>query len=373
MEKLRFKDENGNDYPELKNSTLGDISQNVNYGSNSEAINYDGANRYLRITDIENHNKLNNDYKSLEKLENKYILKENDIVFARTASVGVNYLYNEDAGKLFFAGYLIRFNIKKENDSKYIKYLCETKYYWDWVRKNAKGSVTKGLNAEQYKKFKINLPNLEEQNKIANYFENLDIAINETQKEINEFEKYKKDMLHKIFKQNKFNNITKYEHLDKLIITHKKSNFFANEGKTFGKFKFFTSSKEQNMFLDKYLYEDAIIANTGGVFDIKYCEEKFSTSTDCFVFSAKEGYSTQYLNYFLSSLKKEINDLMFYGTGLKHLNKTEFKNINVPIIDYEHQIKISNFLSSIDNKITNTKMELDNLNNLKKDMLEKMF
>ena len=55
---VRFKDENGNDYPEWEEKKLGDIVDKFDYGIGSAAVCFDGYNKYLRITDIDedNHN-----------------------------------------------------------------------------------------------------------------------------------------------------------------------------------------------------------------------------------------------------------------------------------------------------------------------------
>ena len=48
-QKLRFKDDNGNDYPEWKETTLGEVTNNISYGLNAASKAYDGENKYIRI------------------------------------------------------------------------------------------------------------------------------------------------------------------------------------------------------------------------------------------------------------------------------------------------------------------------------------
>ena len=77
------------------------------YGMNSAAKEYDGFNKYIRITDIsETSNKfVPNPLTSPDgELEAKYQLQEGDLVFARTgASTGKTYLYDKNDGNLYFA------------------------------------------------------------------------------------------------------------------------------------------------------------------------------------------------------------------------------------------------------------------------------
>ena len=66
---------------------------------NSAAKDFDGVNKYIRITDISDisHKFVPNPLTSPEgQLNDKFRLKEGDIVFARTgASTGKSYLYNK--------------------------------------------------------------------------------------------------------------------------------------------------------------------------------------------------------------------------------------------------------------------------------------
>ena len=51
--KLRFKNENGEEFPEWEEKRLGEISKSFDYGLNAAAIKFDGENKYIRITDID--------------------------------------------------------------------------------------------------------------------------------------------------------------------------------------------------------------------------------------------------------------------------------------------------------------------------------
>lgn len=118
--KLRFK-EFDNEWIKLK---LKNISNDISYGMNSAATDFDGVNKYIRITDIDEDTSLYNNSNPVSpsgNLDNKFLLQENDILFARTgASTGKTYIYNEDDGKLYFAGFLIRASIKKDYNSRFI-------------------------------------------------------------------------------------------------------------------------------------------------------------------------------------------------------------------------------------------------------------
>ena len=109
--KLRFKE-----FKEVwKFKRLKEISSDISNGMNSASTDFDGINKYIRITDIDENSSLyiNDPVSPLDKLDDKFLVKENDILFARTgASTGKTYLYNKNDGKMYFAGFLIRANIK---------------------------------------------------------------------------------------------------------------------------------------------------------------------------------------------------------------------------------------------------------------------
>lgn len=199
---IRFKDDDGEDYPVWEEKTLGEISNKIGYGIPSSAIEFDGKNKYLRITDIdENTNKF--DPKPLTsphgQINAKYILKENDLVFARTgASVGKSYLYSLDDGNLVFAGFLIKFSIQTES-AKFIFYNTLTSRYNKWVQVMSMRSGQPGLNAEELKSFKINTPCMDEQTKIANFLSALDDKIDQVDHQIEKTTAFKKGLLQQMF------------------------------------------------------------------------------------------------------------------------------------------------------------------------------
>ena len=162
-------------------SSLKDISLTKGeYGSNKPAINYNGGYRYIRITDITTNGELKEDKVGVsdEEIEaQKYLLKENDILFARSgATVGKNFFYNKKYGKCIFAGYLIRFQLNVHLVlATYLKKFLETNYYWNWV-KNCQNIVAQpNINAKQYgEDLKIMLPPIELQNKFAERVEKIE-------------------------------------------------------------------------------------------------------------------------------------------------------------------------------------------------------
>ena len=130
------------------------------YGIGASAVPFSSElYTYLRITDINDDGTLNkNGLKSVddEKAE-EYLLKPNDIVFARTgASTGRNYFYDGSDGEFVYAGFLIKFSIDENKvNPKYIKYYCQSKPYKDWINSFNTGSTRGNINAQTLGKMPI--------------------------------------------------------------------------------------------------------------------------------------------------------------------------------------------------------------------------
>lgn len=147
--------------------TLKDVSvEKLSYGSGASAVKFDGNVRYIRITDVDDLGYLNDDVVSPSVFEEKYLLKEGDILFARSgATVGKTYCHKSKYGTCIFAGYLIRLipNQKMVLPS-YVFGFTKTQYYLAFVRNAQRAVAQPNINAKQYGDLKICVPPLSLQN-----------------------------------------------------------------------------------------------------------------------------------------------------------------------------------------------------------------
>ncbi|RYG71249.1 restriction endonuclease subunit S, partial [Lentibacillus lipolyticus] len=170
---------------EFKKSAIGEIPKNwevgmledytvtkPEYGASASAVEFsESLPRYIRITDITNEGTLNEaDPKSIQIESNeKYLLEEGDILFARTGNtVGKTYLYTANDGQAIYAGYLIRFKLNsKLLLPRYLFHLTHSGYYYNWVKSMLRTGAQPNINAKEYSSLLVTVPPIEEQKEIV--------------------------------------------------------------------------------------------------------------------------------------------------------------------------------------------------------------
>lgn len=169
---------------DFQNVTLAYLSVDGHglYGIGASAVERsDNLYTYLRITDIRDDGTLNMaDLKSVDdEKASQYLLKPNDIVFARTgASTGRNYFYDGSDGEFVYAGFLIKFSIDPNKvNPKYIKYYCMSDAYKGWINSFNTGSTRGNINAQTLGGMMIPLPPRTQQDGIVEILSSLDAKI----------------------------------------------------------------------------------------------------------------------------------------------------------------------------------------------------
>ena len=147
----------------------------------------------------------------------------------------------------------------------------------------------------------------------------------------------------------------KFNKIKHNVLALEKSGMEASEGNEEGEYPFFTSSQVQNKFIDKAVFNnECLILGTGGMACIHYVNGKFSASTDCLVLKKQKNINFKFLYYQILSNINVIDDLGFWGMGLRHLQKDFFYNMVVYWPIKEEQQKIVEYLDSKISKINQT-------------------
>ena len=151
--------------------TVGKIAQKIHYGYTESATDDPMGPKFLRITDIQN-NSVNWDsvpYCQIDEIkQQQYLLRENDLVFARTgATVGKSFLIQGDIPDTVFASYLIRIVLEKEINAKFVYTFFQSQSYWMQIHQGKVGSGQPNVNAKILSQITLPLPPLSEQQAIV--------------------------------------------------------------------------------------------------------------------------------------------------------------------------------------------------------------
>ncbi|WP_242364264.1 restriction endonuclease subunit S [Limosilactobacillus antri] len=181
---------------------LGDALEEFSYGLNTPATKFDGKNKYLRITDIDDDTHAFNQTSltSPKDKDDNYILGQGDILFARTgASVGKTYMYKANDGKVYYAGFLIKGHIKNGFSTEFIFNTTRLPQYQNFVKVTSMRSGQPGINAKEYQNYVIYVPVKQEQERIGQLISKLDTLITLHQHKLDQLRVLKEILLQKLF------------------------------------------------------------------------------------------------------------------------------------------------------------------------------
>ena len=159
----------------------GNISQSIQYGYNAPALEH-GAIKMVRISDIQENCVLwdNVPYCQIEENDiDTYLLKVNDILFARTGgTVGKSFLVEEVPERAIYAGYLIRTRYCSLLNPRYMKLFMESQLYWEQLKNGTIATAQPNCNGKTLAKMLLPIPPTKEQDRIVGKLTQLSSFLN---------------------------------------------------------------------------------------------------------------------------------------------------------------------------------------------------
>jgi type I restriction enzyme, S subunit len=151
-----------------------------------------------------------------------------------------------------------------------------------------------------------------------------------------------------------------------------KSPFKVEDATNSGEYPFFTSG-EGVLTHDEYLVDgENIFLATGGYANVKYYNGKASYSADTWSLKVKNAL-TRFVYYQILARLKYIDEVLFRGSGLRHLQKKEFLNLEIPIPPLSVQQKIVKILDTIQEAIDIQEKIIEKTKELKKSLMAELF
>lgn len=210
-QKLRFKDENGNNYPEWEEKKLGEVcNYTKGFAFKSQDYQSEGI-RIVRVSDlgkerIKEHNEQIYICKSKKEEFSKYNIEKGNIIITTVGShpdlaesaVGRAILIKDE-----YSGFLNQNMLKLENGFNYNEFIygcLSNAKYTGYIKDIKRGNANQAnITVSDLLEYKVNLPSLPEQEKIANFLSSIDEKIELIEKELEGVKEFKKGLLQQMF------------------------------------------------------------------------------------------------------------------------------------------------------------------------------
>ena len=251
-------------------------------------------------------------------------------------------------------------------DSNFLHHVIANDRFIKFVMGGAKGVKMPRGDKEQMITYKVGLPCIEEQKKIANLLSLLDERISTQNKIIDKLQSLIRGIAQKIVHSNK-TNVRLSECVECSSSTLQESDVCEH-----GAYPVYGANGIVG-YLDNYNTEGEavyIIKDGSGVGTVSYVTGKCSATGTLNTLQAKEGYSLQYLYYLLKVFNFEP-----YKTGMAipHIYFKDYGKAKFFCPSYIEQLQYAQSLSAIDSKLLVEKNILTSLSMQKKYLLRQMF
>lgn len=341
-------------------------------------IDYEISKEYVNPTDY-------------QKIMSRGLPKIGDVLLTTEAPLGNVAQINDE--NIALAQRVIKFRAKSDfllND--FLKLVFLSQSFRTLLYSKAIGTTVLGIQGKVLHKLPVSIPNVKEQQKIAEFFNLLDHRIEKQQEKVETLRELKKGLLQKILNRElRFKGQNGEEFPEwKMIKLSKalkiqngfpfKSEYFNEnkEGMPLIRIRDLTSDSLETYYSGKFdesfivNNNDVLIGMDGEFNTCKWLKGPALLNQRVMKIIALPGYDLNFLYQILTLVVKEI-EYKTPQTTVKHLSNKDINNYTIEIPCYNEQLKIGNFFDSLDKSIS---LETDLLNNLieqRRGFLQQMF
>ena len=196
-QKIRFKDENGNGYPEWEEKTLREVASV--YDGTHQTPKY--TNEGIKFLSVENIKTLkSNKYISKEAFDKEFKIRPEygDVLMTRIGDVGTTNVVNSYDDLAYYVSLAL---LKPKNmNSYFLESLIQSpKIQNELWRKTLHIAFPKKINKNEIAKVIVNHPKKEEQEKIGNFFRSFDEFLEKQNQKIDRLKERKQGFSQKMF------------------------------------------------------------------------------------------------------------------------------------------------------------------------------
>ena len=196
---IRFKADDGSDFPDWEEKKLGDVAEIVGGGTPPTAVEkyWNGNIQWFTPTEIKSKYIVNSKRTITQvglDTSSAKLLPKGTLLFSSRATVGeVGIAVQECTTNQGFQSFIVN----KNNEPEFL---------YNWIIKNKKefirrasGSTFLEIGKSEIKKIKLHIPALPEQTKIASFLSSIDSKIEQVGKQLDESKQFKKALLQQMF------------------------------------------------------------------------------------------------------------------------------------------------------------------------------
>ncbi|MBG5898582.1 restriction endonuclease subunit S [Providencia stuartii] len=303
------------------------------------------------------------------------LFRSGDILFGRLRPyLNKWWLANTDGVK---SGEIWALYPKSEGSNRFIYSLIQTEKFLTYVNLTS-GTKMPRADWSVIKNHSIDIPKLNEQTQIGDFFQKIDQVIELQQQKVEQSERYKKAMLQKMFPQ-------KGEKVPRVRFAGFSGDWIGgfiadilvvNSGKDYkhlerGNIPVFGTGGYMLSVNKALSNEDAIgLGRKGTINKPQYLRAPFWTVDTLFYLTAKPFVKINFSYYLL----QEINWLKYdESTGVPSLSKRTIEKVKVFYPSLDEQIQIGKFFQKLDQQIEQQAQKLATYQQLKKAILQRMF
>lgn len=200
-QELRFKDENGKEFPKWEKKRLNKIAE-IYDGTHQTPTYLEEGIPFYSVEHVTANNFQDTKYISKEvfEKENKRVkLEKGDILMTRIGDIGTSRLINWDVNASFYVSLALIKQSTKYNSEYLNQYISTRDFQSELWKRTIHVAFPQKINLGEIGDCFVVLPSKEEQTQIANFLTAIDEKINRTENQIQQTQEYKKVLLQNMF------------------------------------------------------------------------------------------------------------------------------------------------------------------------------